>query len=317
MNRPEIEGQSVDVERDSCGVGFIADLEGRRRHDLLEMGLTALSAMRHRGAVSADAETGDGAGVLFQLPAGFFRRELARRGIHLAPKGRIAVGMVFLPTSPEDREASKRTIEAVIARTGETRTSHQVSAVRSADGGSAPRTVRIPLQCLGWRQVPVNAEVLGEEARAACPVIEQVIIAPTSPCSGDALERTLFLVRKEIERRLSDAGLPAYIASLSHRTIVYKALLVSPISEDSTRIFSGRTSARGLRSFMVATAPTRDRAGGWLSRFAYWRIMERSTPSRGIADGSRRGQRCSPPFGEMKRSGSCPSSTKERATRPT
>lgn len=227
MNRPEIKEQSVDVERDSCGVGFIADLEGRRRHDLLEMGLTALSAMRHRGAVSADAETGDGAGVLFQLPAGFFRRELARRGIHLAPKAQIAVGMVFLPTSPEDREASKRTIEAVIARTGETRTSHPVSAVHSADGGSAPRTVRIPLQCLGWRQVPVNAEVLGEEARAACPVVEQVIIAPTSPCSGDALERTLFLVRKEIERHLSNAGLSAYIASLSHRTIVYKALLVS------------------------------------------------------------------------------------------
>ncbi|HXF05646.1 MAG TPA: glutamate synthase-related protein [Blastocatellia bacterium] len=223
----ETEEQRIDLERDSCGVGFIADLQGRRRHDILEMGLTALSRMRHRGAVSADAETGDGAGVLFQLPSQFFRRELLRRGVRLSPKARVAVGMVFLPASPEDYEASKRTIEDVIARTGRAGASLHASSVCSDTSGSPPRSVRIPLQCLGWRRVPVDLEVLGEEARAACPIIEQVIIAPTSPCSSDALERTLFLVRKEIEHRLSVAGLSAHIVSLSHRTIVYKALLVS------------------------------------------------------------------------------------------
>lgn len=260
----ETEEQRIDLERDSCGVGFIADLQGRCRHDLLEMGLTALSRMRHRGAVSADAETGDGAGVLFQLPAGFFRGELLRRGAHLSPKARVAVGMVFLPASPEDYEASKRTIEDVIAQTGSASLSLRVSSVRSDNSASPPGGGRVPLQCLGWRRVPINAEVLGEEARAACPLIEQVIIAPIAPCSGDALERTLFLVRKEIERRVSDAGLPAYIVSLSHRTIVYKALLVSsdlrkfypdlqrPDFRTRFAIFHGRYSTNTRPSWRLA-----------------------------------------------------------------
>jgi len=235
-------GEDFDflAERDSCGVGFIADLRGRCRHDVLEMGLTALGRMRHRGAIAADAETGDGAGVLFQLPSSFFRRELARQGIRLTSGQRIAVGMVFLPADERERTECKRIIEQTIAGCAGSSKETDLGGKslpfslpafgdrgQFCGSGHGPTFRRVALRCLSWRLVPVNLLTLGEEARAGCPLVEQVLVTPAQPCSGDDLERTLFLVRKQIERRLSDAGLSAYIVSFSHRTIVYKALVVS------------------------------------------------------------------------------------------
>jgi len=196
-------------ERDACGVGFVADIQGAARHETLTRALEALGRLQHRGAVSADAETGDGAGVLFQLPQGFFRREAVRQGARLCPTERLAVGMVFLPTESEALAAARRIIE---------------DAVRG--WGDRPRRQR--LRWIGWRPVPIVREVLGEKAAAECPTIEQFLLSSgEEPCSGERLERELYLLRKHIERRVREAGLSAYIVSLSHRTIVYKGLMVS------------------------------------------------------------------------------------------
>jgi glutamate synthase domain-containing protein 2/glutamate synthase domain-containing protein 1/glutamate synthase domain-containing protein 3 len=196
-------------ERDACGVGFIADVQGKARHEILAWALEALGRLQHRGAVSADAETGDGAGVLFQLPQGFFRREAVRLGARLCPTEKLAVGMAFLPTEPEALAVARRIVE---------------EAVR----GWGDRPGRRHLRWIGWRSVPVVREVLGEKAAAECPRIEQFLLSSgEEPCSGERLERELYLLRKHIERRVREAGLSAYVVSLSHRTVVYKGLMVS------------------------------------------------------------------------------------------
>jgi len=201
-------GWRVD-ERDACGVGFIADLKGTARHEILRWALEALSQLQHRGAVSADGETGDGAGVLFQLPQGFFRREAVRRGARLCHMEKLAVGMTFLPQEPEALTEARRVIEAIVR-------------------GWACRPSRLRVRWIGWRSVPIVRATLGEKAAAECPTIEQFLISSgEEPCSGERFERELYLIRKQIERRMRELSLPAYIVSLSHRTLIYKGLMVS------------------------------------------------------------------------------------------
>ncbi|MCS6817120.1 MAG: glutamate synthase large subunit [Blastocatellia bacterium] len=196
-------------ERDACGVGFVADLRGTTRHEILPWALEALSRLQHRGAVSADAETGDGAGVLFQLPQSFFRREAARRGARLCHTEKLAVGMAFLPAESAALVEARRVIETVVNKW-------------------ACRPGRLPVRWIGWRPVPVVRAVLGESAAAECPTIEQFLISSgEEPCSGERFERELYLIRKHIERRMRELSLSTYIVSLSHRTIVYKGLMVS------------------------------------------------------------------------------------------
>jgi glutamate synthase domain-containing protein 2/glutamate synthase domain-containing protein 1/glutamate synthase domain-containing protein 3 len=186
-------------ERDNCGIGFVARINGRPGHDILNMAIIALGNQAHRGAVAADANTGDGAGVLTQIPRALFLRELERQGV-LAEADKLAVGMLFLPRDNADAETSSRII---------TQTLHQRG-----------------LTVLGWREVPTNDRVLGQRAKDTKPRIRQVIIGRPDELGEANFERTLLLARKEMEATFRARNLPVYIPSMSSRTIVYKGLLV-------------------------------------------------------------------------------------------
>ena len=190
-------------ERDACGVGFVADIQGRKSHTILEHALSALCNLDHRGAVSADGLTGDGAGVLTQIPHALFRRELEAQGIHLAEDRDLAVGVMFVGRMLPSEEIFAD-IEKLIAAAG------------------------IPL--LMWRDVPINREALGDEARQRCPIIRQVLLGRPKDWDDNHFERKLYMLRKRIERRIEDESLSRhfYIPSLSHRTLAYKGLMVAP-----------------------------------------------------------------------------------------
>jgi glutamate synthase (ferredoxin) len=190
-------------ERDACGVGFIADVSGHASHGILEQAILAVTHLAHRGAVAADRKTGDGAGVLTQLPHALFRPALERAGVFLAEPRDLAVGMVFFPGADRAAEAECRmTVEAVIARFG--------------------------LRLLCWRPVPIDPEALGDRARQTMPKIEQVLVARPASVAREDFEAHVYLCRKEIERRVLETGIEGfYIPSFSSRTIVYKGLFVS------------------------------------------------------------------------------------------
>ena len=186
-------------ERDSCGIGFVADIGGRRRHRVLEMALEALANLGHRGGVSADGESGDGVGVLTQLPRRLLDRALERRGEPAPGEGELAVGVFFLPRDDAAAAACRELIEQALAQ-GD-------------------------LELLAWRDVPIRPEVLGEEARAACPRIRQALIRRPPGLEDEAFERRLYLTRRRVERRGREAGIEGlHAVSLSHRTVVYKAM---------------------------------------------------------------------------------------------
>ena len=190
-------------EHDACGVGFVADVSGRQSHATLRKGIESVCNVTHRGAVSADAKTGDGAGLMTQVPRAFFRREIARLGKRLAD-GDLAVGMIFLPGW--DEAARDKSIALI-------------DEVSQAHG----------FEHLGWRKVPVDRSALGETAAETEPDIRQVLLGRADAGDDDDFGRRLFLARKEVERRAAEAGLDdLYIASFSHKTLVYKGLLVAP-----------------------------------------------------------------------------------------
>src|SRR6266446_1007687 len=191
------------TEHDACGVGFVARASGERSAEIARLALQALARVAHRGAAATD-RSGDGAGLLTQIPAPLFYREAASRGIALAPGQPFAVGAFFLPREHDALGRATAIIEEVLCREG--------------------------LPVLGWRNVPVDLDVLGAGARASCPTIRQVIIeAPAGGRQDDTTwERSLYLARRTIERRIAEAGPdlePFFVCSLSCRTLVYKALL--------------------------------------------------------------------------------------------
>src|SRR6266436_3019086 len=191
------------TEHDACGVGFVARASGERSAEIARLALQALARVAHRGAAATD-RSGDGAGLLTQIPAPLFYREAASRGIALAPGQPFAVGAFFLPREHDALGRATAIIEEVLCREG--------------------------LPVLGWRNVPVDLDVLGAGARASCPTIRQVIIeAPAGGRQDDPTwERSLYLARRTIERRIAEAGPdlePFFVCSLSCRTLVYKALL--------------------------------------------------------------------------------------------
>jgi glutamate synthase domain-containing protein 2/glutamate synthase domain-containing protein 1/glutamate synthase domain-containing protein 3 len=189
------------TERDACGVGFVASVDGRRSHDIVKLATTAVAAMAHRGGMASDGKSGDGAGILTQIPLRLLRREFPSLA-SLREEGSVAVGMVFLPQDPRI---------SLVAR------DHLARAV-SSEG----------LELLGWREVPVNPEALGEKARRTCPHIVQAVVARPGSLSPDDFERALYLARKRAERAFQEEGIPASVPSLSSRTVVYKALCASP-----------------------------------------------------------------------------------------
>ncbi len=186
-------------EKDACGLAMVATLRGTAGHDIIDAALQALRNLEHRGAVGSDAGTGDGAGIITQVPDAFLR---AVSGLELPAAGRYAVGNAFLPTSEGERAAVKAAVEAIAAEQD--------------------------LTVLGWRAVPVRPEELGTLARDAMPVIEQLYVSSTrtdekgAPVSGIALDRQTFFLRKRAERELD-----LYFSSLSSRTLVYKGMVTT------------------------------------------------------------------------------------------
>ncbi len=190
-------------EHDACGVGFVADVSGRQSHATLRKGIESVCNVTHRGAVSADAKTGDGAGVMTQIPRAFFRREIARLGRRLDVED-LAVGMIFLPGGNDAaRDKSIALIDEVARTHG--------------------------FEHLGWRRVPVDRSALGETAAKTEPDIRQVMLGRADADDDADFGRRLYLARKEIENRAAEAGLEdLYIVSFSHKTLIYKGLLVAP-----------------------------------------------------------------------------------------
>ena len=195
-------------ERDACGVGFIADQQGRSSHSLVAQALDALTCLEHRGACSADQDSGDGAGLTTAIPTDLIQDWLSANGVDAAAP--FAVGMVFLPKAEAGANTARQLIEQVLSANC--------------------------LTILGWRVVPVHPEVLGRQARDNEPRIEQVLVR--SNLTGDPQERLLYLARKQIERTLLTAAqttpdlYECYICSLSARTIIYKGMVRSAVLGD-------------------------------------------------------------------------------------
>ncbi len=193
-------------EHDACGIGFVVNIKGEQSHEIILKGLEILINLAHRGACGCDPETGDGAGILIQIPHKFFARECAGLGFVLPPAGEYGVGMVFLPVEPSNRLLAEGILERIAREEG--------------------------LTVLGWRDTPVNADAIGRVARASQPYIEQVFIAGVPGMTEDQLERKLYVIRKRAESEIAASNLPDkgffYIPSLSARTIIYKGLLLAP-----------------------------------------------------------------------------------------
>ncbi|HWU37520.1 MAG TPA: hypothetical protein VN203_07680, partial [Candidatus Acidoferrum sp.] len=193
-------------EHDACGIGFVANIEGRKSHDIIAKGIQILINLTHRGACGCDPETGDGAGVLIQIPHAFFDRECSRLGFTLPPPGEYGIGMVFLPVARQERVLCEGVIEKIAEDEG--------------------------LTVLGWRDTPIDSNSIGRLARSTQPYIEQIFIRRAPGMDQDALERKLYVVRKRAEAEIAASDMRErdffYIPSLSSRTIVYKGLLLAP-----------------------------------------------------------------------------------------
>ena len=195
-------------DKDSCGVGFVANISGKKSHAILEKGIQSVVNLTHRGAIDADAKTGDGAGILTQIPRKLFLKEVEKLG-HRPPKEEdLAVGMIFLPSLEQGvrgfqtQERCRAIIEDVLSH-------HRIKV-------------------FGWRQVPVDPSCLGEKAATTQPEIEQILMGRPSHIPSNDFERTLYLVRKEIEKHIREESIESfYIPSFSSQTIVYKGLFVA------------------------------------------------------------------------------------------
>ncbi|NBV02972.1 MAG: glutamate synthase large subunit [Acidimicrobiia bacterium] len=185
-------------EHDSCGVSFVADIKGRASHDLVLTGLRALTNLEHRGATGAEPDTGDGAGILIQVPDRLLRGVI---GDQLPPAGEYAVGMAFLPDDPALADRARA----------------EIGGIMEAEG----------LHVITWREVPTDPSTLGATARAAMPRFEHLVVAPGDGRSGIEIDRLAFVARKRVEHEL-DGELATYFPSLSARTLVYKGMLTTP-----------------------------------------------------------------------------------------
>ncbi len=194
-------------EHDACGIGFVANIRGEKSHEIIRKGIEVLINLTHRGACGCDPETGDGAGLLIQIPHAFFVRECRVLGFELPAPGAYAVGMVFLPVEKHNRLQCEGIFERIVREEG--------------------------LTVLGWRDTPVNGDAIGREARVSQPYIQQIFIGRPDDMLQDVFERKLYVVRKRIESEIANSedvennGM-FHVPSLSSRTIVYKGLLLAP-----------------------------------------------------------------------------------------
>ncbi|HTZ81858.1 MAG TPA: glutamate synthase large subunit [Candidatus Acidoferrales bacterium] len=229
-------------EHDACGIGFVASVSGNKSHDIIRKGIQVLVNLAHRGACGCDPETGDGAGVLIQIPHKFFTRECEKLGFALPGPGSYGVGMIFLPVEKHPRLQCEGILERIVREEG--------------------------LTPLGWRDTPVYASAIGRVARASQPYIQQIFIRSAPGLDEETFERKLYVVRKRAEKEIRESGIEDaemfYIPSLSCRTIVYKGLLLAPQIENFYRELSDPDAESALclvhQRFSTNTFPSWQRA---------------------------------------------------------
>ncbi len=188
-------------EHDACGVSFVVDMHGRRSHRMVQLGLSSLCNLDHRGATNAEPNVGDGAGILIQVPDAFLREVV---DFALPEAGSYAVGMAFLPRDPQAEQAARDAVAKIAEDEG--------------------------LRVLGWRDVPVDNTMIGQQAADVEPSFRHLFLAAAEgqpPLSGIDLDRRCFVARKRIEHEVETGGDPVYFPSLSARTLVYKGMLIS------------------------------------------------------------------------------------------
>ncbi len=232
-----------EFEHDACGVGIVADILGRNSHSMVEIGLDVLDNLAHRGACGCDPDTGDGGGMLLQMPHAFFARHNSEVGVTLPGPGEYGVGMVFLPRDPSERALCQQIVEDVVRAEGQ--------------------------RLLGWRDVPADDRELGYLARDSQPIIRQVFVARgTNTPDQAAFERKLYVIRKLIESGVGRLGIQMAdtfcIPSFSSQTVVYKGLLMGtqlrgyypdlldPTMESSFVMVHSRFSTNTLGSWRLA-----------------------------------------------------------------
>src|SRR5208337_829206 len=193
-------------EHDACGIGYVANVRGHKSHEIISKGIQVLLNLAHRGACGCDPETGDGAGILLQIPHQFFVRECGKLGFELPLPGAYGVGMTFLPVERHERLQCEGILERIAREEG--------------------------LTVLGWRDTPVDAPAIGRVARGSQPYIQQVFVSRPAGMDEKTFERKLYVVRKRAESEVAESEIEDreifYIPSLSARTIVYKGLLLAP-----------------------------------------------------------------------------------------
>ena len=215
MNTPGIPPKQglydPSYEKDSCGVGFVVHIKGQKSHSIIKQALTVLLNLRHRGACGCEANTGDGAGILLQVPHAFLKKACAEAGVKLPESKTYGVGMVFLPKNDGQRKAFEKIFEDIIKEEGQT--------------------------LLGWRTVPTQNGTLGPSAVASEPFVRQIFIGRDAKLKDDlAFERKLYIIRRRAENAIRYSGIPGgnyfYVASLSCKTIIYKGMLMSEQVEE-------------------------------------------------------------------------------------
>ncbi len=229
-------------EHDSCGVGFVVNVKGQKTHEIVRNGIQILENLTHRGATGCDPNTGDGAGLLIQIPDAFFRKECAEIQIDLPPLGDYGVGNVFLPTNLESRNIMEEWTEKLIYEEGQ--------------------------RFLGWREVPRDNKKIGHVARSVEPAIKQLFIGRGPKTSPEAFELKLYVIRKRLYNKVRASDLEQkkyyYFCSLSHKTIVYKGQLMAEQLNDYYRDLTDQAMVSALAlvhsRYSTNTFPTWDLA---------------------------------------------------------
>src|SRR5438094_6213110 len=200
-------------EHEACGVGFVVHVKGKKSHQIIQQTLQVLRNLDHRGACGCEANTGDGAGILMQVPHAFLQKQCEKLGFKLPKPGQYGAGLVFMPQDPPERQQCERVFERIVKEEG--------------------------LKLIGWRTVPANNASLGATAKASEPFVRQVFIAGGRSLKDDmAFERKLYVIRKRSANSIPQLALLQarywYVASLSYKTLVYKGML---LTEQVTRFY--------------------------------------------------------------------------------
>src|SRR5258705_3475283 len=191
-------------EHDACGVGFVVDMKGRKSHAIVDQALQVLKNLLHRGACGCEVNTGDGAGILIQMPHAFLAKACAAESIELPAPGQYGAGLIYLPPDAAERKECEQIFGKIVAEEGQ--------------------------RVVGWRDVPTDNSSLGETAKASEPFMRQVFIKRNAKLTDDmAFERKLFVIHKRATNEIRRAGFPGseywYTASLSFKTLIYKGML--------------------------------------------------------------------------------------------